>query len=150
MEQERDNLVSIPSQAGTLFGQEGMMLFSRKQKKSQYPLRRAPSSDTLRYSCQHFLEQSLNTLSGGHPLRTCIIAKTDKGSAGLNTLSGGHPLRTLEGKYDEEGIRESQYPLRRAPSSDFTAVIRLVTSFQGLNTLSGGHPLRTSGALLRA
>ena len=38
-------MVSIPSQAGTLFGPEYLRTRPSADQESQYPLRRAPSSD---------------------------------------------------------------------------------------------------------
>ncbi len=109
---------------------------------SQYPLRWAPSSDEVSWTRGGYLA-SLNTLSGGHPLRTrdsltgvvCSNEVSIPSQVGtlfgpggharrrrhpvrLNTLSGGHPLRTLTG-------------------------VVCSNETMSLNTLSGGHPLRT-------
>ena len=37
----------------------------------------------------------LNTLAGGHPLRTLLSTDEPPRERSLNTLAGGHPLRTL-------------------------------------------------------
>ncbi len=42
----------------------------------------------------------------------------------LNTLSGGHPLRTRQPRMATLSRIPSQYPLRRAPSSDLEDIIR--------------------------
>jgi hypothetical protein len=118
---------------------------------SFYNARRwAPSSDNTRGRSRD-QGARLNTLAGGHPLRTgdnmnsvilfvsvsipsqvgtlfgpivCDGNLTHK--AGLNTLAGGHPLRT-----------DRQSPL-----------VALLPP--GLNTLAGGHPLRTGYRLYEA
>ena len=112
-------MVSIPSQAGTLFGRRARG-HGRRNLSSQYPLRRAPSSDegvlldTVWINLVSIPSQAgtlfgrderqdvrlradcLNTLSGGHPLRTGWTTVVRLSLSRLNTLSGGHPLRTRE------------------------------------------------------
>ena len=116
-------VVSIPSQVGTLFGHGWR---------------------TGR-GCPH---RGLNTLSGGHPLRTYAADDADDAPAGLNTLSGGHPLRTFDQDDWFYGAAVSQYPLRWAPSSDKKPCRTSAWRTRGLNTLSGGHPLRTTGSMV--
>ena len=90
-------LVSIPSQVGTLFGPGAQFARRKPSCASQYPLRWAPSSDHGPRPWRIPLPPSLNTLSGGHPLRTKHCATcVNRSTTGLNTLSGGHPLRTRE------------------------------------------------------
>mgnify|MGYP007112894057 CR=1 FL=1 len=109
--------VSIPSQAGTLFGHEWhgseeCKVTSLNTLSGGHPLR------TLEPELEELDPDSLNTLSGGHPLRTCTDYDIWWWQHRLNTLSGGHPLRTGEGVIIKAGACMSQYPLRRAPSSD--------------------------------
>ena len=136
-------VVSIPSQAGTLFGQEAGMESGEAKLLSQYPLRRAPSSD-MRAEMQAVLAGfSLNTLSGGHPLRTPIWTTYNPLATCLNTLSGGHPLRTRPDPPKGE-ITAVSIPSQAGTLFGLgpTAAIRRLRI--RLNTLSGGHPLRTS------
>ena len=110
--------VSIPSQAGTLFGPIRVVHQQGQQKESQYPLRRAPSSDhSVRRRPNSRSKVSIPSQAGtlfGPKQR----ARTPPESLSLNTLSGGHPLRTVGGLAVVHLCWWSQYPLRRAPSSD--------------------------------
>ena len=47
-------------------------------------------------------------------------------SVRLNTLSGGHPLRTCTARATRSPWASSQYPLRWAPSSDGSAICWLL------------------------
>ena len=135
--------------------------------ESQYPLRRAPSSDPTPPFRLTPPPSRLNTLSGGHPLRTGTVQarrlrqlwsqyplrrapSSDRhygrhlqGHLCLNTLSGGHPLRTGITAIGPHRLVMSQYPLRRAPSSDQLSYPSDADDSVP-NTLSGGPPLRTS------
>ena len=109
--------VSIPSQAGTLFGRPTVPP-RRRRSSSQYPLRRAPSSDLVGFSVGSPYWRSQ------YPLRRA-------------------PSSDLLGNEVLQRYVSSQYPLRRAPSSDLQIRGSFGWSACRLNTLSGGHPLRT-------
>ena len=86
----------------------------------------------------------LNTLSGGHPLRTAQPRRDHPPRSCLNTLSGGHPLRT-----GTDLVRWPNKPRVSIPSQAGTLFGRDAKPVNPhravrLNTLSGGHPLRTA------
>ncbi len=159
-------LVSIPSQAGTLFGPGRGRVVHRgmgglNTLSGGHPLR------THRWDLCGGPQRGLNTLSGGHPLRTSTSQKRDSSSFRLNTLSGGHPLRTLQ----RRGLFDLPVPVSIPSQAGtlFGPTVRALTAGslivsipsqagtlfgpdwwvsgeeenRSLNTLSGGHPLRT-------
>ena len=114
----QDNTVSIPSQVGTLFGPIDRMVeaippASLNTLSGGHPLRTVVSG--LQDASRL---KRLNTLSGGHPLRTPWRRQVSRLPCSLNTLSGGHPLRTDWATARVRYGDPSQYPLRWAPSSD--------------------------------
>ena len=114
-----DGTVSIPSQVGTVFGR---LFASRWLPPSPVSI---PSQVGTVFGPRTMASSSrllmcLNTLTGGHCIRTKSTVAGRVARPGLNTLTGGHCIRTRLG-----------HGLLRA------ARFRL-------NTLTGGHCIRTT------
>ena len=90
-------LVSIPSQVGTLFGPRLRSAWSPSVRVS-IPSQVGTLFGRGGSSAANGRHLGLNTLSGGHPLRTLPSSLSRTACSGLNTLSGGHPLRTAISK----------------------------------------------------
>ena len=115
--------VSIPSQAGTLFGpwtMRSMISSAWVSIPSQAGTLFGPGMDVRLISHEWVsIPSQAGTLFGPR-----VSARPGGTWPSLNTLSGGHPLRTPGQRPSLFSPPWSQYPLRRAPSSDSMRVRR--------------------------
>ena len=126
----RFHLVSIPSQAGTLFG-PSLSSLTRSHEEVSIPSQAGTLFGPRTTRLPASEGKSLNTLSGGHPLRT----RRHHEAMGMAWVSIPSQAGTLFGRTRPPSCRlsstVSQYPLRRAPSSDVAigvSVVMLTTS----------------------
>ena len=87
---------------------------------------------------------SLNTLTGGHCIRTTTMATASRKATSLNTLTGGHCIRTgaVKGQSSPHfrlNTLTGGHCIRTRASPDWPGRVA------SLNTLTGGHCIRTRG-----